>query len=108
MRTLTGFPCFIPGEKRHLPMAESAATSSPFPPEPTISTLLTLQIFTLPNGLMELVVRPNNRVAVVLAADSPKLEDFSFFGDRLVTFGKLNLRLFVDTEEPAIAWLRRK
>jgi hypothetical protein len=65
----------------------------------------TLEIYNLPKRLLELGLTRDSRVAVVMAGDNPKREDFHFFQDRIVTFGGLDLRIFVDSEEIALAWL---
>lgn len=66
----------------------------------------TLQIYNLPKRFMELGLTRDHRVAVLIAGDGPKREDFNFFGDRLFNHGKLDFQIFIDSEEQALAWLR--
>jgi hypothetical protein len=66
----------------------------------------TLEVYQLPRQLQEWGAPEGLRTAVVYSGDSPKKEDFRFFEVVSGNFGGVEVRVFDDSLERALEWLK--
>ena len=68
----------------------------------------TLELYKLPRQYQEWGAPKGLRAATVYAGDSPKKEDFRFYEVVAGNFGGVEVRVFEDSLERALEWLKRK